>query len=696
MLGLSLTRMPAGDEAGLDDDDDDVSGASFPSNAPTGASGLPGDLDIDDVGADEEIHIRPNWQTDLAPRGGWLDGVWGAQTRGRGETVLEQLGWPRDELPETRGGGEGRQEEQSGKSGALGVFCGNLGGHWADRCLNDHMMHDIKSSPAHILTIQEAEADLLLHLKEPPADGVRGKLPSGEETRGDGEEAAAIPPGTRGSVAKWRRRPTSQFWGIRGPEAGKSLMICARKALVQGVRLLLFRRRVDGKYKAKTGRRKPRKEKVASSRLMVVACKMRHFRIYGDGGTGPAELKQGQLHGSGEQGQLHGSGDELIVMTIHLHCMTAKKDVTDGSRSMKKFWDEMAQHILEFGVRLVTGDFKMALWTVIPELRARGFQANLAAWYPWKHVRETAVRMDSCAIIVIGPCAGLRRLWDPSVLGAGIAAAELPKNWANVEEISRDEDGREVARSPWEIPEFNFMAQGYSLVCYRPTDDMRRRTCVTWSFKPVTDVTESAMAEVLEKTRKDKAMFPIPIDNIIGLCSWRWPSMSLCKQKPVDVKLFDPEGQFLREGSHMPLLIFIGLASEGRRTPAAQSRREEKAARRGWRRERIGKGKGKTCGGGVQTQTRARSKGKTCGGGVQTQTSTGQPLDYDRFQTVTLVYEWRYQAGDRQREGDGQSRAHGGWLDDANQSRRTRGGGDWHANWRDDANQSRCTRGGGN
>ena len=43
-------------------------------------------------------------------------------------------------------------------------------------------------------------------------------------------------------------------------------------------------------------------------------------------------------------------------------------------------WNEVARHIVQFGVRVLTGDFNMALWSTVVELRARGLQANLAAW----------------------------------------------------------------------------------------------------------------------------------------------------------------------------------------------------------------------------------------------------------------------------------------------------------------------------
>ena len=147
-------------------------------------------------------------------------------------------------------------------------------------------------------------------------------------------------------------------------------------------------------------------------------------------------------------------------MTVHLNSVTAKKEVSDGGRSLKRFWDEVSEHIVKFRVRVLTGDFNMALWQVVPELRARGLQANLAAWYPWQNDLESHVRLDSCAIIIIGPCAGMRRLYDPCVLGVqGIAATSFMRSWANVEEIERDSGGQEVGIAPATVAVFNFLAQ---------------------------------------------------------------------------------------------------------------------------------------------------------------------------------------------------------------------------------------------
>ena len=109
--------------------------------------------------------------------------------------------------------------------------------------------------------------------------------------------------------------------------------------------------------------------------------------------------------------------------------MTAKKEVSDGARSLKRFFDELAGYIVEFGARILAGDFNLALWQVVPELRARGVQANLAAWYPWKNHLENHTRMDSCAIIMIWKCEAIGKTHDTSALG--FEMPELPYSWRN-------------------------------------------------------------------------------------------------------------------------------------------------------------------------------------------------------------------------------------------------------------------------
>ena len=78
--------------------------------------------------------------------------------------------------------------------------------------------------------------------------------------------------------------------------------------------------------------------------------------------------------------------------------------------------DELVGHIIEFGVRIVSVDFNLAQWSVFLEMRARSLQANSVAWYPWKYEMELAVRIDSCAIIIIGGTEFSRKVFDAAVL----------------------------------------------------------------------------------------------------------------------------------------------------------------------------------------------------------------------------------------------------------------------------------------
>ena len=167
---------------------------------------------------------------------------------------------------------------------------------------------------------------------------------------------------------------------------------------------------------------------MAESRVMTVAAKMRTFRY------------------EGSTQYIRGGGATVVIMTVHFNAMTAKKAINEGATAFKGFFDDLAMNIIIDEVRFLTGDFSMALWHVIVELRARGFQANLAAWYPWRLESESCVRMDSCCIVVIGPCRGAKLLYDPSDLneGCGLVAQPLPRNWEKVVRTRKDSKGRDV------------------------------------------------------------------------------------------------------------------------------------------------------------------------------------------------------------------------------------------------------------
>ena len=291
------------------------------------------------------------------------------------------------------------------------------------------MKWDLKSCAGHILCVQEAEPELLDNMRSVPNEAASSIL----DPRGDGGNKP--------------QRRDNKFVGVRGTEPGSSLMICGRQSLVVGIRLNLFRRRVDGTYRASG--RKGKSTKIAVSKVMVATLKMRYFKICGSGEDG-SDCK-----------------DEITIVNAHLHCMTAKGDVSNGSRSQKEWWDELAQVIVEFGARFLCGDFNMGLFSVIPELRARGFQINLAAWYCWQQNLESHVRADSCGMFHIGPCQGIRICLCPSL--CGIDVDPRPDKCSMVMETIVNSEGKQT-QQPHSVPTYDFVGQGYPLTSYRPKE----------------------------------------------------------------------------------------------------------------------------------------------------------------------------------------------------------------------------------
>ena len=83
----------------------------------------------------------------------------------------------------------------------------------------------------------------------------------------------------------------------------------------------------------------------------------------------------------------------------------------------------------------------MAFFAVVPELRARGFQINMVAFYCWKDNPQAVTKSDSCGIFRVGPCQGIRMCFDASVFN--IEQPELPANCRLVDKVEKDDKGRE-------------------------------------------------------------------------------------------------------------------------------------------------------------------------------------------------------------------------------------------------------------
>ena len=157
---------------------------------------------------------------------------------------------------------------------------------------------------------------------------------------------------------------------------------------------------------------------------MISSLTMRHVRLRGGGGDGD------EAEGL----------DEMKIASAHLHYGTAKRDLHGGAKAYRVFWDTLAQYLAQLRPSYLCGDFNMALLSVVLELRARGFQINLAARYRWQYRLKKNVRADSCGILRIGPCQVIRTCFNASALG--LESPTLPANCSMLMETLRDSEGK--------------------------------------------------------------------------------------------------------------------------------------------------------------------------------------------------------------------------------------------------------------
>ena len=135
-------------------------------------------------------------------------------------------------------------ETQGAEIGTIGVMTGNWGGGWRNADWNDHVRRDLKGACETIVALQEARPGVAEHLRTLGEDGKRADPPDKPKERGGGPN--------------WQIRPTSQWHCVTGQgDPGKTtLLIAAKCSLVESVRALLFRVRIDGQYKPAQNKKK--------------------------------------------------------------------------------------------------------------------------------------------------------------------------------------------------------------------------------------------------------------------------------------------------------------------------------------------------------------------------------------------------------------------------------------------------------
>ena len=94
----------------------------------------------------------------------------------------------------------------------------------------------------------------------------------------------------------------------------------------------------------------------------------------------------------------------------------------------KRLLGGLSGGIITHGSCIITGDANMAMWCIVPELRARGIEISLCSWYPFTANNGDGIpHSDSCFIATIGPVEGVRCAYAPSHFNLGPKDPDLPK-----------------------------------------------------------------------------------------------------------------------------------------------------------------------------------------------------------------------------------------------------------------------------
>ncbi len=168
---------------------------------------------------------------------------------------------------------------------------------------------------------------------------------------------------------------------------------------------------------------------------------------------------------------------------------------------------------------------------------------TLAASYAWRVTASDDVRHDSCGIFVVGPIKRVQPLLRAVFTQEGTPAVAGPSSSSSAGPATP------AVAGITDLPE-HIAGQGYAVQSYLGGEkSMRESLRTAWAKggAPLTD---------------------------------EWPMLPLCKEKRLDVTMWDPDQRLFRGGSHYPLLVFIGERS--RRSEDALQRREETSTARGW------------------------------------------------------------------------------------------------------------------
>ena len=412
--------------------------------------------------------------------------------------------------------------------GNFSLFCGNwgktvaLGSDAEKRLRRETLDRQILRCPAQVLVIAESTDEMKKLLESPPAP---------EAT--DANDAPQ---------SRVEDRSTHEHFVFRSDEEEDcALLIACRKDVTTAMQMLYHEVHPDHPY-TKDGR--PHQ---AWSRMAV--CKI--------------SFKQNVGH----------LGTDIRILGVHGNYNTMK---IMWPTVWNQFWDRLAAKIRQHQIRFVAGDFNMSLTEVSKQLRSRGIDCDIAAWYPWQQApiergQETLhtqrLGFDSCGIWYIGGQVEIRMPWMLQHVDI-LAATE-----GECEHL----DTYRCNNPP-----------GQAWHSYRSAENNKH--------KPELKDLRQRLVDLLTLTTTEEALARIPKRDGAAYC----PYLRL-RQKQLNKDYWLVNGN-VHNGAHFPLCIWTKNASARSKDRAIEGAQDRRAVK--------GRGKGSGKGQGCGPQSRMPTRGK--------------------------------------------------------------------------------------
>lgn len=387
--------------------------------------------------------------------------------------------------------------QRRARIGQLAILCG----HWSEQQpRHDLIWRDVRKGPAHMVVLQEVGPAV--------------------------EECLSLPPvPEQPGLDTWGARSEHSYCCVRG-ESGDAatLLVAVRPEVAERVERIRCASLRDGVCE------RPGKPPVYA-RSMVLAAHV--------------QLRQ----------PLPGGHSSMNVLNAYMNDMTSKRASCLGEAA-DRFWDLLAKWIVECDIHVLAGDFNASLFQVVPELRDRGVDFQLGAWY----AREKSTckvdsegrrsppenpRIDSCGIFVRGYGTVRRSLhcWDDCFRA---------RRLTGIYDVSSDDSQEETvsAANRTDTPAVLGEPVGERKCCHGLRSQPQGHGRGMANFLP-------RGLPLHEKLEAISSNWTVPVRRHSGHWQARLPDLPPAKQTQPPMDLGDAWSR-MQEGTHMPLMLFIG------------------------------------------------------------------------------------------------------------------------------------------